>query len=95
MNKKFWVILLTLLTALCLCLGLSACGGNDNPGETTNPGEQGGTSETDPGEQGGETNPPTHVHSYTVENECSVCGAKWEFTDGLTYELDESTDTSP
>ena len=31
MNKKLLVILLTLLTALSLCLGLSACGGSNTP----------------------------------------------------------------
>ncbi len=107
MKKKFWLMMLAVLTALCLALGLAACGGGNNeqggttdPGEggSTNPGEQGGTNPgegggTDPGEQGGETNPPTHVHNYTVENVCTECGETMPLTDGLTYQLDESTDT--
>ena len=35
----------------------------------------------------------TCAHQYTADNVCSLCGGKWEFTEGLTYELDEATDT--
>ncbi len=68
MNKKFGIALIALLPALCLSLGLAACGG----------------------ENGG---PVGHVHTYTVENVCSGCGDKWEYTEGLSYMLDTETDT--
>ncbi len=67
-------------------------GSQEGPG-----GSQGGSqgSQESPGgsqgEEGGD--PPAHVHTYTVENVCSGCGEKWEFTEGLEYQLDAETDT--
>lgn len=42
MNKKFWVVLLALLSALCLSFGLAACGGNGGSGGSGGGTEQGG-----------------------------------------------------
>lgn len=79
MKKKLITIFLTLAAALCLCLGLAACGGGN--------GGSSGEGGSDP-EHGLEQPPETgeHVHAYTVDNVCSVCGDKWEYTEGLQYE---------
>ncbi len=42
---------------------------------------------TPPGDDG------TCVHQYTAENVCSLCGREWKFSEGFTYDLDETTDT--
>ena len=71
MKKKFWLILLTLLTALCLALGISACGDKtpadqtgdgstqtEQPGGEQKPDEgQGGTQKPDEGQGGSQTTP--------------------------------------
>ncbi len=33
-----------------------------------------------------------HHHTYTVDNVCSGCGDKWEYTEGLQYELCEGVE---
>ncbi len=92
MKHKLLTVLLALLAALCLSFGLAACGesgGNGGNGGSTGGSqtEQGGTGGSQ-GEEGGET----CAHQFTADNVCSLCGDKWEFTEGLTYELDEETD---
>ena len=91
MKKKFITIFLTLAAALCLCLGLAGCDFSDsnssgNSGQDTEKIPSQGTGQTP--EQG------DHVHTYTVDNVCSICGKKWEYTEeGLVYTLNEDQNT--
>ncbi len=66
-----------------------------NPGENpSDPGEDPGENPSDPGKDPEEKpNYPEHEHIYTAENVCSVCGAKWEYTEILNYEFDRETDS--
>ncbi len=36
MKKKLWLVLLALVSALCLCFGLAACGEKGKSGGTVN-----------------------------------------------------------
>ena len=71
--------------------GGEGTGGDETPDEG---GEGSGGNETPAagGEQGGDDDEPC-AHQYTVENVCSLCGDEWEYTEGLTYDYDEATDT--
>ncbi len=77
MKHKLLTILLTLVATLCLALGLTAC----NFGSSGNTDNDGSNSE-----QNGEQT-PEHIHTYTVDNVCSDCGAEWKYTEGLEYEF--------
>ena len=99
--KKFMFVLM-FASVFCLALGLTACNINGGKGDNGGNGGEGGgsTDVTDPSgsqtpdvgkEDGGETF--DHVHAYTVDNVCSVCGDKWEYTEGLVFTLDTQTDT--
>ncbi len=101
MKHKLLTILLTLIAALCLTLGLAACGGDtDNSGNTGSGSDtEQGTTKPDDGDKDpdkedkdpddGKEEPVEHEHVYTVENVCGVCGKKWEYTEGLQYVLYE------
>ena len=78
MKRKLLTVFLTLAAVLCLTLGLAACGNIGGEKDNSGTTEDGGSE---------------HVHTYTVDNVCSVCGEKWEYTEGLAYELDTETDT--
>ena len=80
MKHKFWIAVLSILTALCLCIGITACGGNSGDNQGSNPpvGDNSGD------EQGGGT-PTDHEHTYGVDNKCSECNDVWAFTEGLQY----------
>ncbi len=62
-----------LSAAAILCLGLGLAACGGNGGSNENP--------EDPAD--------VHHHTFTVDNVCSGCGEKWEYTEGLTYELYE------
>ena len=36
---------------------------------------------------------PKHVHTFTVDNVCSECGEKWEYTEGLEYNFNPQWDS--
>ncbi len=90
MKKRILAILSLLVAVTCLSFGLAGCGESSGNGGSTGGSqtEQGGTGGSQ-GEEGGET----CAHQFTADNVCSLCGDKWEFTEGLTYELDDETDT--
>lgn len=72
--KKIMIALLSLAACLTLALGLSACGGNEDPPKK------------DPSAA------DAHTHVYTADNLCEVCGAAWEYTEGLSFaENDDGT----
>ncbi len=103
MKHKWLTVLLALIAAVCLCFGLAACGGNGGNGGTqteqgsteNNQGSGGDTSgDTDgskePEGQGGDEQ--KCKHEYTAENVCSLCGDKWEYTEGLNYVYNDLRD---
>ncbi len=106
MKNKLTAALFALVTTFGLVFGIAGCGeaakvpdgGGINPGPSDVPADgpqdeqNGGTTTPDNG-NGEEQKPEEHKHSYTAENVCSVCGEKWEYTEGLEYTPDKKTDT--
>ena len=64
MKRKLLTILLTLIAALCLTLGLAACGGNSGNSQSSSGGESEGSHDQ-----------PEHVHTFTdyVYNNDATC----------------------
>ena len=81
MKHKILMAVLSAAAVLCLGLGLAACG-NDRG---ANP-DDGSANQVTPPEEEKE---PEHIHTFTVDNVCSECGEKWEYTEGLNYMLAE------
>lgn len=106
MKKKLLTILLILAAVLCLTLGLVACGGfggDGGSGENVEKGEDGHVHMADYFEVNDEEHWKICTicgekfsvgkHSYRSDNACKYCGYNLVYTKGLSYELNEETDT--
>lgn len=106
MKHKFLTSALSVAAALCLVLGLAACGengGNGGNGGNIEKGEDGHVHSA----EYFEVNDEEHwkicticgekfsvgKHSYRSDNACKYCGYNLTYTEGLTYAIDNDTDT--
>ncbi len=100
MKHKFLTPIFALSAALCLCLGLAACSGGTPEGETGADGHF-HTAETFRVDDSGHWKVCTicgekfsaGTHTFDAENACETCGYSDVYTKGLSYQLDEASDT--
>ncbi len=101
--KKLWLTLLAVVSCLCLCFGLAACGGDENGGNGSETGEGAHThvAEHFQVDDNGHWKICTECgekfsvgdHKYNSDNACEACGYSTVYTKGLEYAFYKETDT--